>query len=81
MMTDDEIAAEQALIKEQARDVRVRDLLHPDNYTDSVTAESRLEVCRGCERLFKPTLTCRECGCFMAAKTRLSAATCPLGKW
>lgn len=81
MMTDDEIAAEQALIREQAGDVRIRDLLHPDNYAEPGVAESRLDVCRGCERLFTPTLTCKECGCFMAAKTRLTAATCPLGKW
>lgn len=24
---------------------------------------------------------CRECGCLIAAKTRLASETCPLGKW
>jgi len=24
---------------------------------------------------------CKKCGCFMAIKTKLQAATCPLGKW
>jgi hypothetical protein len=81
MMTDDEIAAEQALVREQSRDVRIRDLLHPENYLEQEGRDARLDVCRGCERLFAPTMTCKECGCFMAAKTWLAKATCPLGKW
>lgn len=45
------------------------------------SASERLKICRDCERLFKPTQTCRECGCFMVVKTRLINARCPLGKW
>ena len=41
----------------------------------------RLDVCRGCPFLFKPTYTCKKCGCFMAAKTWLVAAGCPEDKW
>lgn len=41
----------------------------------------RLDICRACPRLFKPTLQCKECGCFMRVKTRLKSSTCPIGKW
>ena len=57
------------------------DLLTSRNYTSREIRDARLDVCRGCDRLFKPTRTCRECGCFMGLKTWLGKATCPLGKW
>jgi hypothetical protein len=42
-------------------------------------AEERLAICKQCDRL---TLgVCKECGCFMLAKTTLRWASCPLGKW
>ena len=43
--------------------------------------EDRLKVCSECPRLFKPTFTCKECGCFMKIKTKFKQAKCPLGKW
>jgi hypothetical protein len=43
------------------------------------TAEARAATCGACES-FDGTL-CRECGCFVAAKIRLPAEQCPLGKW
>lgn len=42
---------------------------------------ARVRTCVSCEHLFRPTLTCRKCGCFMAVKTRLPSASCPLAKW
>jgi hypothetical protein len=44
-------------------------------------AEERISICNGCDRLIKATKTCKECGCFMTAKTKLPNAECPLGKW
>jgi len=44
-------------------------------------AFDRLDICNECDRLFRPTFTCKECGCFMKVKTRLSGSSCPLGKW
>lgn len=41
----------------------------------------RYATCLGCDRLFRPTRQCQECGCFMFLKTRLTNARCPLGKW
>lgn len=41
----------------------------------------RLAICEKCDRLFKPTFSCKECGCFMKIKAGIRMATCPLGKW
>jgi hypothetical protein len=57
------------------------DLLDSDNYTTEEIRGDRYKTCLGCERLFKPTRTCKECGCFMSLKTWLKHAECPLGKW
>lgn len=43
--------------------------------------DKRLSICNGCERLFAPTKTCKECGCFMELKARVPFAHCPLNKW
>jgi hypothetical protein len=44
------------------------------------TAESRYDICKKCDKLntFK---FCKECKCFMPAKTKLLNASCPLKKW
>lgn len=57
------------------------DLLSSDNYTTREIRDERLAICKGCDELFKPTRTCRDCGCFMGLKTWLKGATCGLGKW
>lgn len=41
----------------------------------------RMSICEDCDRLIKATKNCKECGCFMTAKTKLPNAECPLGKW
>jgi hypothetical protein len=43
--------------------------------------EIRLNICKACPRLFKPTMQCKECGCFMRIKTRMKSQSCPIGKW
>lgn len=43
--------------------------------------DARYDICKGCEHMFKPTSTCKKCGCFMAVKSYLPSAECPLGKW
>jgi len=45
------------------------------------TANARLEICKGCEFFRKGNQTCQKCGCFMKAKSMLSNAVCPIGKW
>lgn len=44
-------------------------------------SDQRIAICNGCPELFKPTMTCKKCGCFMTGKTKLVDVTCPLGKW
>lgn len=43
--------------------------------------KERMAICLTCPRLIKATRQCKECGCFMDAKTRLFDSECPLGKW
>lgn len=43
--------------------------------------KERLDICKQCEHYFKPTGTCKKCGCFMRVKTTLSFTECPIGKW
>jgi hypothetical protein len=63
------------------RTVKPWDLLNKENYTDEETAQNRFETCLNCEFLIKMTKTCKKCGCFMQAKTKLADASCPVGKW
>jgi hypothetical protein len=58
------------------------DLINPNSEwaTEDVSSE-RYSICKACPELVKLTKQCKKCGCFMAAKTKLQAATCPLGKW
>lgn len=44
-------------------------------------SKKRLDICHGCEHLIKITSQCKKCGCFMAMKTKMAKATCPIGKW
>jgi hypothetical protein len=41
----------------------------------------RYDICKSCEHFVSLTNQCTECGCFMAAKTYLPFAECPVGKW
>ena len=55
------------------------DLLNPKNYDEKKTSIARYEICKACP--YYVSLRCKKCGCFMAAKTKLKEATCPIGKW
>lgn len=56
-------------------------LLNPKAYSkDQQLMINRWRECRGCPQL-DATFRCRQCGCFMKAKVKLSQAECPLGKW
>ena len=41
----------------------------------------RLDICKSCEFYFKPTGTCKKCGCFMRLKAKISSLSCPINKW
>jgi hypothetical protein len=56
-------------------------LLNPRAYSkDQQMMLDRWRVCRTCDRL-DSLFRCRECGCFMKAKVKLSNSECPVGKW
>ena len=44
-------------------------------------SKSRMDVCNSCDRLMQPVKICKECYCFMPAKTLIPISTCPLSKW
>jgi len=43
--------------------------------------KARWDICSNCEFLYKPTNTCKKCGCFMVLKTSLKKVKCPINKW
>lgn len=67
--------------KESLKEVNPFDLLHKENYIEEEFAEGRFTICQLCPELIQLTKQCKQCGCFMAMKTKLKAAKCPLGKW
>lgn len=68
--------------EDKQREVRPWDLLNPgmERATEKLASE-RFDICKSCPELIKITKQCKKCGCFMALKTQLQVATCPLGKW
>ena len=48
----------------------------PDN-----VYQDRLSICKDCIFYFKPTGTCKDCGCFMKIKARLAPMECGQKKW
>jgi hypothetical protein len=65
-----------------AREVKPWDFLNPNTeFAEDELAKSRYEICKMCPELINLTKTCKKCGCFMAAKTKLKDATCPINKW
>jgi len=68
--------------KKNLGETRPWDLLNPGTeYVEPSVASSRFDICKACPELIAPTNQCKKCGCFMVLKTKLSKATCPLGKW
>lgn len=69
-------------LEERAKKVTPLTVLNRQAYlNDEDLSEKRYEICQSCPRFFKITKQCKECGCFMAIKTKLREAVCPLGKW
>ncbi len=63
-------------------DAKPWDFFNPNTeYVTDEEAGKRMGICKSCPLLFKPTNQCKQCGCFMNLKTKMSHATCPIGKW
>ena len=68
--------------KENLGETRPWDILNPKTeYASEEVANNRYSICKACPELLKVTNQCMKCGCFMAAKTKIQNASCPLGKW
>ena len=69
--TDKELAQKQKIQEEQQAKI----IASPE------LSKERYNICKECDRFISLTTTCKECGCFMIAKTKMTTATCPLDKW
>ena len=68
--------------KQKLGDTRPWDVLNPSTeWADKETSDERFNICKSCPELIKLTSQCRQCGCFMAVKTKFKLAACPIGKW
>jgi hypothetical protein len=73
---------EQVIEEEKKRDVKPWDFFKPGTpMADDDLRNKRYSICLQCPELISLTKQCKQCGCFMAAKTKLAQATCPIGKW
>lgn len=53
-----------------------------DKLVDEKTRVERLTTCVvKCDKYFKPTGNCLECGCFVREKVELKNQNCPLNYW
>ena len=43
--------------------------------------KERLDICKSCDDYFKPTGSCKVCGCFMRIKASISVMECPKEYW
>ena len=55
---------------------------------DQSVIQARRDICRVCpEATINPIIglsnisKCKQCGCFLSAKSQLKSEKCPLGKW
>ncbi len=62
-------AAEEAVVK-----------LVPVKVSDEIQ-QYRYNICKSCDKLYKPTDSCKMCGCFMKVKTWMPQHACPIKKW
>lgn len=68
--------------KQNLGETRPWDLIDPSVEKSAKTeADERFAICQACPELIQLTSQCKKCGCFMKAKTKIKAATCPIGKW
>lgn len=79
-MTEDKNAWEKW--KDALGETRPWDFVNPKTeYVEKEVAQTRYDICKACPMLIQATKQCKECGCFMKAKTTLKHAECPLHKW
>lgn len=56
------------------------DLTRKSRYVADAEKTRRVKICKECPMLTK-LQRCKQCGCFVGLKTRLTTERCPLEKW
>lgn len=56
------------------------DLLQKIRVAPEIQKE-RMDICLSCDKLYRPTSSCKVCGCFMQLKTWMPDQKCPIDKW
>lgn len=74
-LTTDEI---QEII--DSRQSIVSDAIGESFFADNEVQQTRYDICNSCAS-FTSLKTCRECGCIMPLKIKITDSICPLGKW
>jgi hypothetical protein len=68
--------------KQNLGNLRPWDMINPNSeWASEEKADKRYSICKVCPHFIKATKQCKKCGCFMAAKSKLEKALCPIGKW
>lgn len=49
--------------------------------TPKEVQERRMKICKRCPHYVEVVGACKVCKCVVALKTKLSAASCPTGRW
>lgn len=76
----DKIKQKMAQVRDAAENAAANALPESKKAPDHIS-EERWNICSSCEHLYKPTHTCKVCGCFMLVKTKMAFQKCPKGKW
>ena len=70
------------IYKKNLGNSRPWDLINPNiNNVPEEQQKARMSICNSCPELIKLSKQCKKCGCIMTLKTKLSNASCPIGKW
>lgn len=64
-------------------------LFPPEHLKEAIEEmhKERMEICNACpyistkHKTMRPDVHCTQCGCTLAAKTKVFSEQCPLGKW
>jgi ribosomal protein L32 len=80
-MSQPESNWEKYKVKTSTKQAKPWHVLNPNLRIDEESVSKRMAICSQCDRYIRATTQCKECGCIMLMKTKLSNAICPLGKW
>jgi hypothetical protein len=60
---------------------KLLDKVSIDKLESELNRTRRYDICHAFPKFIALTTNCTQCGCFMAFKTWIKSASCPLEKW